>query len=134
MTTITRSGLFVGRKAYWKEPRVGSSLCVTDFLSTRDRRLAEPDENVNQHDLELEFRLTAAQRRHSAQLLDPVEHFVYSLISAAALVALLMGFLCMADFARRGGGESSAQASQVLTGAGSQSLEGQFEQPGARPN
>src|SRR5580704_4800304 len=45
-TATTRSGLFVGRKAHWKEPRVGSSLCVTDFVSRRDHRVTEPEKNL----------------------------------------------------------------------------------------
>src|SRR3984893_18356635 len=40
-TATTRSGLFVGRNAHWKEPRVGSSLCVTDFVSRGDCRVTE---------------------------------------------------------------------------------------------
>ena len=133
MTTISRSGLFAGRKAYWKEPRVGSSLCVTDFLSTRSRRVAEWEEDAGRRDLALEIQRAAIQRRYAVRLLDPVEHLVYSLVSAAALAALLMGFFGMADFARHAESTPSAPTSRAF-GASGQNFSSQFEQADTRPN
>jgi hypothetical protein len=79
--------------AHWKEPRVGFSLCVTDFVSTRDRRVTEPEENTNQ--LDIETGRAAARWIRATERFDPVELFLYSLTSAAALSAVLMGFLCI---------------------------------------
>jgi len=114
-TATTKSGLFVGRKAHWKEPRVGSSLCVTDFLPRRDRRVTEPEKNANQLDIEFEPGRAAARWIRAMERFDPVELFLYSLTSAAALSAVLMGFLCMADFARQSASEASDPVSQELT-------------------
>jgi hypothetical protein len=117
-TATTRSGLFVGRDAHGKEPRVGSSLCVTDFVSRRDRRVTELEKNVNQLDIEFETGRAAARWIRAMERFDPVEVLLYSLTSAAALSAVLMGFLCMADFARQSASEASDPVSQELTGSG----------------
>ena len=120
--TTTGSGLFVGRKAHWKEPRVGSSLCVTDFVSRRDRRVTEPEKNANQ--LDIDTGRAAARWTRAMERFDPVELFLYSLTSAAALSAVLVGFLCMADFARQSASETSDPVSQELTGSGDPSYSG----------
>jgi hypothetical protein len=111
-TATTRSGISVGRKAHWKEPRVGSSLCVTDFVSRRDLGVAEPEKNANQ--LDIEPGRAAARWIRAKERLSPVEFFLYSLTSAAALSAVLMGFFCMADFARQSASKASDPVSQEL--------------------
>ena len=116
MTSVSRSGIFIGRKAHWKEPRAGSSLCVADFISTRGRRVADPDDNQYQRDIEFELRRSAAERRRQTEILGPVERFAYSLISAAALTVVLMGVLSL--------GESSRQARAVQAGRFSQEMIG----------
>ena len=120
-TATTRSGLSVGRKAHWKEPRVGSSLCVTDFVSRRDRGVAEPEKNANQLDIEPG---RAARWIRAKERLNPVEFFLYSLTSAAALSAVLIGFFCMADFARQSANEASDPVSEELAGSGDPSYGG----------
>src|SRR5215471_19202442 len=97
MTSVSRSGVLVSRKAHWKEPRAGSSLCVTDFVPRRGRRAGEPAENLYPLDIEFEVRRAAAARRHQAQMLGPTERFVYSLISAAALTVVLIGVLSLGE-------------------------------------
>jgi hypothetical protein len=123
MTTITRSGVFAGRKAYLKEPRIGSSLCVTDFLSVRDRRIAQVDESPRTHEIELEILRAARRRRHQGEILGPLERFAYSLISAAALTVVLVGIVSLGDSSRRAAGLApSAQAvKEVLSAYTSQS-------------
>src|SRR5258708_22869920 len=102
MTSVSRSGVFIGRKAYWKEPRVGSSLCVTDFLSTRSRRVAEADDSNHQLDTEFEsIRLSAAERRRRAEILCPADRFAYSLISSAALAVVLVVLLALGNSTRQ---------------------------------
>jgi hypothetical protein len=112
MSESERNALFVGRKAHWKEPRVGSSLCVTDFVSRRDHRVTEPEKNANQ--LDIEPGRAAARWIRAKERLSPVEFFLYSLTSAAALSAVLMGFFCMADFARQSASKASDPVSQEL--------------------
>ena len=72
-----------------------------------DRRVTEPEKNANQLDIEFETGRAAARRIRAMERFDPVELFLYSLTSAAALSAVLMGFLCMADFARQSASEAS---------------------------
>src|ERR1700740_3685257 len=123
MTSVSRSVVLVGRKAHWKEPRAGSSLCVTDFLPRRGRRAGEPADNLHQLDIEFEVRRAAAARRHQTEVLGPIERFVYSLISAAALTVVLMGVLSLGE-SRQPGLESSGQGRNVLSQAGDQNFGG----------
>ena len=133
MTSVSRSGVFVGRRAHWKEPRVGSSLCVTDFLPTRGRRSGGHAENVHGLDIEFEVRRSAAARRRQAEVLGPIERFVYSLISAAALTVVLMGVLSLGD-SRQTGLEGSGHARSEFSRAGDQNFGGQSDADQTRPN
>ena len=132
MTSVSRSGVLVGRRAYWKEPRAGSSLCVTDFLPTRSRGVGEPADDLRLLDIEFEVRRAAA-RRNKAEVLGPIERFVYSLISAAALTVVLMGVLSLGE-SRQPGLESSGQVRNVLSQAGDQNFGGQSDADQTRPN
>jgi len=133
MTSVSRSGVLVSRKAHWKEPRAGSSLCVTDFLPKRGRRVGEPAENRHQLDIELEIRRAAAARRHQAEVLGPIERFVYSLISAAALTVVLMGVLSLAE-SRQTDLEGPGQVRNAFSHAGDQNFGGQSDADETRPN
>ena len=133
MTSVSRSGIFVGRKAHWKEPRVGSSLCVTDFLPARGRRSGEPAHNIHQLDIEFEVRRSAAARRRQAEVLGPIERFVYSLLSAAALTVVLMGVLSLGE-PRQTGLEGSAQVRHESSHAAGPFFDGQSDADQTRPN
>jgi hypothetical protein len=133
MTSVSRSGLFVGRRAHWKEPRVGSSLCVTDFVPTRGRRSGDPADNVHHLDIEFEVRRSAAARRRQVEVLGPIERFVYSLISAAALTVVLMGVLSLGE-ARQRSIEGSGQARSEFSRAADQNFGGQSDADQTRPN
>jgi hypothetical protein len=132
MTSVSRSGVLVGRRAYWKEPRAGLSLCVTDFLPTRSRGVGEPADDLRLLDIEFEVRRAAA-RRNKAEVLGPIERFVYSLISAAALTVVLMGVLSLGE-SRQTGLERSGQVRNVLSRAGDQNFGGQSDADQTRPN
>jgi hypothetical protein len=135
MTSVSRSGIFVGRKAYWKEPRAGSSLCVTDFLSTRGRSVAEADDNRHQLDIEFEIiRRSAAERRRQTEILGPVERFAYSLISAAALTVVLMGVLALGNSSRQAGVGQSIQIGHEIIGAAAETYAGESDARQTRPN
>jgi hypothetical protein len=133
MTSVSRSGVFVGRKAHWKEPRVGSSLCVTDFLSTRGRRAGEPADNIHHLDVGFEMRRSGIARRSQVEVLGPIERFVYSLISAAALTVVLMGVISLAE-SKEKGLESSGQVRNELSGAAYLNFGGQTDADRTRPN
>ena len=135
MTSVSRSGVFIGRKAYWKEPRVGSSLCVTDFLSTRCRRVAEADDNNDQLDVEFEIiRRAAAERRRQTEILGPVERFAYSLISAAALTVVLMGVLALGNSSRHADVGQSMQFGHEIIGTAAETYAGEPDARQTRPN
>jgi hypothetical protein len=132
MTSVSRSGVFVGRKAHWKEPRAGSSLAVTDFLPTCGRRTGQSAGNVYPLDFEFEIRRASA-RRQQAQVLGPIERFVYSLISAAALTVVLMGVLSLGE-SKQTGLEGSGQARNEFSGTADQNFGGQSDADQTRPN
>ena len=135
MTSVSRSGVFIGRKAHWKEPRVGSSLCVIDFLSTRGRRVAEADDNNHQLDIEFEIiRRSAAERRRRAETLGPVERFAYSLISASALTVVLMGVLALGNSPRQAGVDQSIKFGHEIIGAAAETYAGESDARQTRPN
>jgi hypothetical protein len=133
MTSVSRSGVLVSRKAHWKEPRAGSSLCVTDFLPRRGRRAGEPADNLHQLDIEFEVRRAAAARRHQAEVLGPIERFVYSLISAAALTVVLMGVLSLGE-SRQTGSEGPGQVRNAFSHVDDQNFGGHSDADQTRPN
>jgi hypothetical protein len=74
-----------------------SSPGVIDFFTERDRLLEEIGEFNRRHKIKEEIRQAAAQRNQG--LSDRLETWLYSMLSAAALVCLLWGILGLADFA-----------------------------------
>jgi hypothetical protein len=133
MISVSRSGVLVGRKAHWKEPRAGSSLCVTDFLPRRGRRAGEPAENIHDLEVEFEIRRAASVRRHQAQVLGPIERFIYSLISAAALTVVLMGVLSLGE-SKQTGLEGPGQVRNAYSHADDRNFGGQSDADQTRPN
>ena len=133
MTSVSRSGVFMGRKAHWKEPRVGSSLSVIDFLPARSRRAGDPADDVHHLDIEFEIRRAAAARRRQVEVLGPIERFAYSLISAAALTVVLMGVLSLADSKQTGSGRSGEARTEFYRAA-DQNFGGQSDADQARAN
>ena len=96
MTTISTLSSKV-RPAHLHEAPITPSSYVIDFIPARDRLRAEIDEFSRQLEIEQEVRKAAAQRKRSIELYDPVEDWLYSLIPAAAIVALLVGVLGLLD-------------------------------------
>jgi hypothetical protein len=70
---------------------------VIDFVPKHDRFRGETDEILRQLEIEQEVRRAAAERRRSADLYDPLEDWLNSLVPAAAIVALLLGLLGLLD-------------------------------------
>ena len=85
------------RPAHLHEAPTAPSSYVIDFVAARDRLRTEIDEVSRQLEIEQEVRKAAAQRKRSIELYDPVEDWLYSLIPAAAIVALLVGVLGLLD-------------------------------------
>ncbi len=97
MTTTCRTLSSNVRPAHLHEAPITPSSSVIDFVPARDRWLEETDEVLRQLGIEQEVRKAAAQRRRSIDLYDPVEDWLYSLVPAAAIVALLVGVLGLLD-------------------------------------
>jgi hypothetical protein len=112
----------INHRADVNEPPAASSRCVIDFATGRDRLLPEIEESTTQFEIEQELRKVAAQRKSSAELFDRVEDWLYWLISAAALVSLLFGILCLSDFTmprtQSIGIKQSGQVERALPGGG----------------
>jgi hypothetical protein len=113
MTTTFRPLPLADSEIYWKGPRVGSSLTIADFLPGHDYQRNDAGRPADELEIEAEIRRAVEEGRRSVRLFDPLENFVYSMISAAALTALLLGVLSSFDFARHLPSPSSEQT--VLT-------------------
>ena len=74
-----------------------SSPYIIDFFADRDRLLEEID-NVRRSESRPQLRHATSPYERSVEFFDPLEDWLYSLISAAALVSVLLGILCMANF------------------------------------
>lgn len=96
MTTTCRTLRNV-RPAHLHEAPTATLPCVTDFVPGRDRLRNQTDEAIKQFEIEQEVRKAAAQRRRSVELYDPLEDWLYALVPAAAIVALLIGVLGVLD-------------------------------------
>ena len=79
------------------ESPADSSPCIIDFFAGRDRLLDEMD-NVKRSESRSQSRHATSPYERSVEFFDPLEDWLYSLISAAALVSVLLGILCMANF------------------------------------
>jgi hypothetical protein len=90
MIATSRHLRSIDHRADLNESPADSSPYVIDFFAGRDRLLAEIDQATKQFEME--------RRERSAELFDPLEDWLYSLISAAALVSVILAILCMAQF------------------------------------
>jgi hypothetical protein len=127
MTTTCRTISSNVRPAHLHEAPITPSTSVIDFVPARDRWPEETDEVFRQLRIEQEVSKAAAQRRRSIYLYDPLEDWLYSLVPAAAIVALLVGVLGLLDSHTPGtettAGKKSATIEQSLP---SQSKDGKF--------
>ena len=80
------------------EPPADSSPYIIDFFAGRDRLLAEIDQATEEFEIEQPVRTAASRSERPDELFDPLEDWLYSLISAAALVSVILAILCMAEF------------------------------------
>jgi hypothetical protein len=97
MTAVSRPLPSNVRPAHLLEAPATTLPHVIDFVPRDDRGPKQSDKTINQCEIEQEIRKAIAQRRRSIELYDPLEDWLYSLIPAAAIVALLMGVLGLLD-------------------------------------
>jgi hypothetical protein len=127
MTTICRNLSPNVRPAHLHEAPITPASRVIDFVPERDRSRKEDDVTIRQLEIEQEVRKAVAQRRRSADLWDPVEDWLYSLVPAAAIVALLLGVLGVLDSKTPGTQTNDAKKSTMIEQSRpSQSKDGKF--------
>jgi hypothetical protein len=98
MTATSRPLRSIDHRADLNEPPADSSPYIIDFFAGRDRLFAETDQATKQFEIEQRVRTAAARSKRRDELFDPLEDWLYSLISAAALVSVILAILCMAEF------------------------------------
>jgi len=98
MTATSRPLRSIDHRADLNEPPADSSPCIIDFFAGRDRLLAEIDQATEEFEIEQPVRTAASRSERPDELFDPLEDWLYSLISAAALVSVILAILCMAEF------------------------------------
>ena len=127
MTTTCRTLSPNVRPAHLHEAPITPSSSVIDFVPGRDRWSEETDEVFRQLRIEQEVRKAAARRRRSIDLYDPLEDWLYSLVPAAAIVALLVGVLGLLDSHAPGTETNvSKKSTTIKQSLPSQSKDGKF--------
>jgi hypothetical protein len=127
MTTTCRTLSPNVRPAHLHEAPITPSSSVIDFVPARDRWSEETDEVFRQLRIEQEVRKAAARRRRSIDLYDPLEDWLYSLVPAAAIVALLVGVLGLLDSHAPGTETNiSKKSTTIEKSLPSQSKDGKF--------
>jgi|GraSoi2013_100cm_1033763.scaffolds.fasta_scaffold128651_1 hypothetical protein len=127
MTTTCRTLSPNLRPAHLHEAPITPSSSVIDFVPVRDRWPEETDEVFRQLRIEQEVRKAAARRRRSIDLYDPLEDWLYSLVPAAAIVALLVGVLGLLDSHAPGTETNiSKKSTTIEESLPSQSKDGKF--------
>jgi hypothetical protein len=98
MTATSRPLRSIDHRADLNEPPADSSPCIIEFFAGRDRLLTEIDQTTEQFEIEQPVRADTGRPKRPVELFDPLEDWLYSLISAAALVSVILAILSMADF------------------------------------
>jgi len=98
MTATSRPLRSIDHRADLNKLPADSSPCIIDFFAGRDRLLAETDQATIQFEIEQPVRTATARSERPDELFDPLEDWLYSLTSAAALVSVILAILCMAKF------------------------------------
>jgi len=86
MTATSRPLRSIDHRADLNKLPADSSPCIIDFFAGRDRLLAETDQATIQFEIEQPVRTATARSERPDELFDPLEDWLYSLTSAAALI------------------------------------------------
>jgi hypothetical protein len=95
MTAISNAAEPTDRRNDLPETRTCSSPHIIEFFSARDRMFANSHGNTEQFGYRHEEGKVSLRRELSHPFSDPIEDGLYTLISGAALAALLIGILCL---------------------------------------
>jgi hypothetical protein len=98
MTATTKAPKSIDHQKIGDEPRTGSSPQVIEFFKARDQMIADRKDNIVSFRYRAETKSIISRRELLHPLSDPLEDWLNSLVSGAALIALLIGILCLPSF------------------------------------
>jgi hypothetical protein len=98
MTATTKAPKSIDYQKIGDEMRTGSSPQVIEFFKARDQMIADRNDNIVSFRYGAETKSIISRRELLHPLSDPLEDWLNSLISGAALIALLIGILCLPSF------------------------------------
>jgi hypothetical protein len=97
MTATTKAPKSIDQQEAGNELRTGSSPHIIEFFKAHDRMTGEHN-NIVSFRYRAETQSIISRRDLLHPLSDPLEDWLNSLISGAALIALLIGILCIPSF------------------------------------
>jgi hypothetical protein len=98
MTATTKAPRSIDYQEVGDELRTGSSPHLIEFFKARDQMIADRNDNIVSFRFRAETKSIISRRELLHPLSDPLEDWLNSLISGAALIALLIGILCLPSF------------------------------------
>jgi hypothetical protein len=98
MTATTKAPKSIDYQKVGDEPRIGSSPYLIEFFKARDQVIAEENDKIISFRYGTDKRSIISRRELLHPLSDPLEDWLNSLVAGAALIALLIGILCLPSF------------------------------------
>jgi hypothetical protein len=99
MTATTKAPKSIDHQKVGDELRTGSSPHVIEFFKARDQMIADrSNDNIVSFRYRAETKGIISRRELLHPLSDPLEDWLNSLVTGAALVSLLIGILCLPSF------------------------------------
>jgi hypothetical protein len=98
MTATTKTPKSIHHQKFGDELRTSSSPHVIEFFKARDQMIADRNSNIVSFRYRAETKSIVSRRELLHPLSDPLEDWLNSLVSGAALIALLIGILCLPSF------------------------------------
>jgi hypothetical protein len=98
MTATTKASKSIDQQKAGDELRTDSSPHVIEFFKAHDQMIDEHNGNIVSFRYRAETKSIISRRDLLHPLSDPLEDWLNSLISGAALIALLIGILCLPSF------------------------------------
>jgi hypothetical protein len=98
MTATTKTPKSIDHQNIGDELRAGSSPHVIEFFKARDQMFADRNDNIISFRYRAERKSSISRRDLLHPISDPLEEWLNSLVSGAALIALLIGILCLPSF------------------------------------
>jgi hypothetical protein len=98
MTATTKAPKSINQQKVGDELRTDSSPYLIEFFKARDQMIAERNDKIVSFRDGAETKCFISRRDLLHPLSDPLEDWLNSLVSGAALIALLIGILCLPSF------------------------------------